>query len=121
MGFQTATYCKGTKKGRVDLKRNLDRILSALREENPDVPVLLLGLYDPYPGPAGLDEYVKEWNKTSREVIRRHPGVTFIPTNELFRDKQKEVYFSDSLHPNHRGYALIVQQILKEYDFGEDE
>ena len=102
--------------GKKDYTNNLEDILSIIREENADVPVLFLGLFNPYPDSDEMEEVVTNWNKNTQDVIGEDERTKFISTNDLFKEKSTE-YFSDELHPNEHGYDLITQKILSEYDF----
>ncbi|WP_082235234.1 GDSL-type esterase/lipase family protein [Halobacillus massiliensis] len=109
-------YKERIQKGKEDYVNNLTEIFEIIREENPDAPILFLGLYNPYPDSAEIEEVVTEWNDTSQEIVGDYEKIKFISTNDLFQEKSTE-YFSDELHPNKKGYDLITQKILEEYDF----
>ncbi|TDL34833.1 hypothetical protein E2R51_03680 [Jeotgalibacillus sp. S-D1] len=102
--------------GKEDYTRNLKDILAIIRKENDDAPVLLLGLFNPYPSSEEIEEVVNDWNSTSKEIVSHDKRVKYIPTNGLFKEKSK-TYFSDALHPNSEGYELITKKIIEEYDF----
>lgn len=102
--------------GKEDYSKNLEEILSIIREENADVPVLFLGLFNPYPDNEEIEQVVINWNETSQNIIGDDDRIKFISTNDLFKEKSTK-YFSDALHPNKHGYDLITKKIIKEYDF----
>jgi lysophospholipase L1-like esterase len=103
-------------KGKADYERNLREILDIIREENKDVPILFLGLYNPYPDSQIIEAEIVEWNEKSQAIVDDYEKIKFISTNDLFHEKSTD-YFSDSLHPNKKGYDLITKKILEEYDF----
>ncbi|MGP4079416.1 DUF459 domain-containing protein [Pseudalkalibacillus sp. R45] len=109
-------YEKRLKAGKADYEKNVIDIMTIIRDENPDAPILFLGLYNPYPSSAKIEQVIEEWNVTSQKIVNNYPRVKFISTNELFQEKSTE-YFSDSLHPNKKGYKLITKKIVEEYDF----
>lgn len=102
--------------GLADYERNLKKILRIIREENKDVPILFLGLYNPYPESQEIEDEIVEWNEKSQAIVDDYENIKFISTNELFQKKSTD-YFSDALHPNEKGYNLITKKILDEYDF----
>lgn len=102
--------------GEADYRNNLHRILSIIQKENPDAPVLFLGLYNPYPDSKEIEAVITDWNKLSQDVVSQYPNVKFIATDGLLKEKSKD-YFSDELHPNRKGYELITKKIIEEYDF----
>ncbi|WP_060666402.1 DUF459 domain-containing protein [Bacillus sp. CHD6a] len=107
---------KKIKKGAVEYEKNVQEILKTIRQENKDVPILFLGLYNSYPDSAAHENIIVEWNDNSQKMIDDYKQIKFISTNDLFKEKSKE-YFSDSLHPNEKGYDLITNKIIDEYDF----
>ena len=104
-------------KGKQIYMQNLNAIINILKENNEDAPILLLGLYNPYPESQQIETVVDDWNKDIRDVIQKEERIKYIPTNDLFKDKDKKDYFSDSLHLNDKGYKLIADRILEKYDF----
>ena len=92
---------------------NIDQILSIIRHIDKDVPLLVVGLYNPYPDDKRLDSIIDKWNRDLKKAISSYSSVTYLPTNDLFKEKSKEKYFSDNLHLNSKGYQLIANRISK--------
>ncbi len=102
--------------GQESYSENLEEILEKLRDANSEAPILLLGLYNPYPDSEKIDEIMEDWNAESKKIVDDYGRTKFIATNDIFKEKSTE-YFSDALHPNKKGYQLIARKIVKEYDF----
>lgn len=102
--------------GQESYSENLEAILEKLRNANSEAPILLLGLYNPYPDSKKIDEIMEDWNAESKKIVDDYERTKFIATNDIFKEKSTE-YFSDALHPNKKGYQLIARKIVKEYDF----
>ncbi|ALC90820.1 hypothetical protein AM500_14245 [Bacillus sp. FJAT-18017] len=98
--------------------RNLEMIIDILKKANKDAPMLVLGLYNPYPeGGDQIEQIIDEWNKATIKLVNTKDEVAYVPTNDLFKGQEKEAYFSDELHLNEKGYKLLEQRILEEYQF----
>jgi lysophospholipase L1-like esterase len=104
-------------KGQADYVRNLRAILNILSDKNEKAPILLLGLYNPYPDSAAIEALIDDWNEKIKKIAKNEKRVVYIPTNDLFKGKDKQQYFSDSLHLNDKGYKLITDRILDKYRF----
>ncbi|MFT9600737.1 GDSL-type esterase/lipase family protein [Mesobacillus sp.] len=104
-------------KGQAEYLQNLDAILNILSDKNEKAPILLLGLYNPYPDSAAIEAVINDWNKEIIKAAKNRRQVIYIPTNDLFKGKDKQQYFSDSLHLNDKGYKLIADRILEKYRF----
>ncbi|MFB1082704.1 GDSL-type esterase/lipase family protein [Jeotgalibacillus sp. JSM ZJ347] len=102
--------------GKEDYEKNLEDILSIIREENPEAPILFLGLFNPYPENEEIQQVIDNWNKLSKGMVEEYPSVKFIATDGILKEKSAE-YFSDALHPNEKGYELITKRMIEEYDF----
>ncbi|WP_059170328.1 GDSL-type esterase/lipase family protein [Bacillus sp. FJAT-27445] len=99
-----------------DYLQNLEKILAILRETNKDAPILVLGLYNPYPeGGQRIEPLFDEWNASTIRLVKQVRGVKYVPTNDLFKGKDKQQYFSDSIHLNKKGYTHLEKRILEEY------
>ena len=91
--------------------RNMEKILPVIREFNPSAPILVVGLYNPFQQSNQLNDIVSDWDESIQLITKHHENTHFIPTNDLLKDKNKEDYFSDALHLNHKGYDLIADRI----------
>jgi lysophospholipase L1-like esterase len=95
---------------------NLRGILRALREANPSAPILVVGLYDPFSGEAGPgrlgSSVILQWNTLAAETALAFPGVTVIPTFDIFQGRPDRLA-PDKYHPNREGYRLIAERMLQ--------
>ncbi|MBT2678293.1 hypothetical protein J7E38_04730 [Bacillus sp. ISL-35] len=104
-------------KGQEDYLKNLKSIINILSEQNEQAPILLLGLYNPYPDSKAIETVIDDWNNEISKMIKDEKQIVYIPTNDLFKGKNKKQYFSDSLHLNDKGYKLVSERILEKYQF----
>ncbi|RFU60065.1 hypothetical protein D0463_18810 [Bacillus sp. V59.32b] len=116
-GNLTQVNDKKIKEAKTEYKKHLEEILDILEKKNKDAPILVLGLYNPYQNREQIEKHIDEWDQLIIDTVKSDEQVTFIPTNDLFKDKEKKAYFSDQLHPNERGYKLITERILDRYQF----
>jgi lysophospholipase L1-like esterase len=95
---------------------NLRAILRALREANPTAPILVVGLYDPFSGEAGPgrlgSSVILQWNNLAAETALGFPGVTVIPTFDIFQGRSDRLA-ADKYHPNREGYRMIAERMLQ--------
>lgn len=110
--------------GKVTFTANLNKILENIRKDNSTAPIFVLGLYQPYVEYSNRKEIlssIKDWNDEIVKVIDSFDRIEYVATLDLFQDKPKSTYFSDSLHPNPAGYKLIAnrlsEKVLKEIGF----
>jgi lysophospholipase L1-like esterase len=101
--------------GRLTFTNNLYKIIKIMKRENSSAPIFVLGLYHPYVEYQNKQEILHEinrWNSAMINVFKDFDQVFFVPTLDLFNDKLKMLYFSDSLHPNPAGYQLIADRLF---------
>lgn len=103
--------------GQKMLYSNLEKITSSLRQQNKRAHIYIIGLYNPYTENF-YDEVsarvIQRWNTSIQQVSAETPNSTYISTYELFVGIPKREYFSDSIHPNPKGYYRIAQRVLGE-------
>ncbi len=105
---------KKVNEGKAAFTTNLNNILENIRKNNPKAPIFVLGLYQPYVEYSNRNEIlntIKDWNHGIVQVAGKYDQTFFVATLDLFQDKPKSTYFSDSLHPNPAGYTLIANRL----------
>ncbi|MFJ7747354.1 GDSL-type esterase/lipase family protein [Peribacillus sp. NPDC097295] len=103
--------------GKKEYVEHIDTILSLLLEKNTKADILVIGLYNPNKEDMKLENHINNYNSALQERVDKDNRLKYIPTNDLFQNKDKEEYFSDEIHPNEKGYQLITNRILDKYNF----
>lgn len=95
---------------------NLREILETLRAANPDAPIRVLGLYDPFEGAAAPARVgasvILQWNAVAEETALAYPGVAVVPTFDLFQGRPDRLAI-DRFHPSRAGYVAIATRVLQ--------
>ena len=116
-------------------EKNLKQIIELARKDNPDLPVYVVGIYNPlylnFPDLTELQTLVDQWNQRTEETLSAYQGVYFVPINDLFykgidgksgvteSELGKEtvtndaLYDEDSFHPNNTGYEIMKEAVLE--------
>lgn len=87
---------------------NLKLILEAVRNNNPDTPVVLCNVFPSSDSQRRPAAKIRKVNELYRDVAQNFPQVTILDTYALFADVHgdaKADLFPDLLHPNVRGYG----------------
>ena len=87
---------------------NLRLLLAALKQHNPQMPVILCQVFPSSETKKRSAEQIKRINRLYFEAVRNEPQVTLLDTWTLFADDRGDAKleeFPDLLHPNGRGYA----------------
>ena len=116
-------------------EKNLKQIIELARKDNPDLPVYVVGIYNPlylnFPDLTELQTLVDQWNQRTEETLSAYQGVYFVPINDLLykgidgksgvteSELGKEtvtndaLYDEDSFHPNNTGYEIMKEAVLE--------
>ncbi|MBX0358022.1 SGNH/GDSL hydrolase family protein [Halobacillus sp. Nhm2S1] len=102
----------------VGYEDRMREIFSRVQELNPDAPVYLLGLYNPFnqyfTNIPELGQIMGDWNDISRQVTNDYEQATFIPIRDLFEGNEEELLWEEDLfHPNERGYKKMAERVLQ--------
>lgn len=116
-------------------EKNLKQIIELARKDNPDLPIYVVGIYNPlylnFPDLTELQTLVDQWNQRTEETLSVYQGVYFVPINDLLykgidgksgvteSELGKEtvtndaLYDEDSFHPNNTGYEIMKEAVLE--------
>ena len=116
-------------------EKNLKQIIEFARKDNPDLPVYVVGIYNPlylnFPDLTELQTLVDQWNQRTEETLSAYQGVYFVPINDLLykgidgksgvteSELGKETVTNDALydedifHPNNTGYEIMKEAVLE--------
>ncbi|MFD1392063.1 SGNH/GDSL hydrolase family protein [Lacticaseibacillus jixianensis] len=121
-------------------RRHLTSLLTALRKLNPEAPIYVFGIYNPFyvyfPKLTAMTTSVKTWNETTKATLSQFNRVSFVDIDSVLTkgtgvqgttsaDKAKLkdamadssknplIFETDHFHPNNAGYALMTSQLWK--------
>ncbi len=123
------------KKPSVAYSKRLVEIIELARKDNPDLPIYVLGIYNPFylnfPEMTDMQTIVDNWNQTTQDTIAKFDKVYFVPINDLLYqgidgqegivqtsgDEKKIIndalYQEDNFHPNNTGYEIMKRAVLE--------
>ena len=129
--FNISTF----KKPSVAYSKRLVEIIELARKDNPDLPIYVLGIYNPFylnfPEMTDMQTIVDNWNQTTQDTIAKFDKVYFVPINDLLYqgidgqegivqtsgDEKKIIndalYQEDNFHPNNTGYEIMKRAVLE--------
>jgi lysophospholipase L1-like esterase len=98
-------------------RERLKQILATIREYNDTAAIILVGIYNPFikwfSDIHEMDLIVSNWNKASAETAAEFDGIVFVPVDDIFKNKEESLLYTDYFHPNSRGYELIAKRIFE--------
>ncbi|KEO83870.1 SGNH/GDSL hydrolase family protein [Tumebacillus flagellatus] len=97
--------------------KNLDGILTSVRKANPDAPILVVGLYNPFEGvvedPARMNQLLDGWNENELAIVQKYPNAKVVPTFDIFEWNTDRLLSGDHFHPNELGYDQMAERMLQ--------
>ena len=113
--------------------KQVQDILSEMRELNSKAPIYIVGIYNPYylnfPDIKAMQTVVDNWNDETKGLAKETKNCFFVPVNDLLykgiatKDSQKTgesssaevknnaLYDEDNFHTNNLGYQLMATAI----------
>jgi lysophospholipase L1-like esterase len=103
-------------------RENLKALVARLRQINPDAPIRLVGIYNPFEveaadAPAARAQLLS-WNDLIEEAAASARGVLAIPVADLFVGRPDRLA-GDHYHPGARGHELIAERVLQTLPEGD--
>lgn len=96
------------------VQENVHRILSLIRDKNPNLTVYLLGFYIPRPAyEFGIEQakvLVQSLNRVYTRLCRGF-GINLVNPYDCFLNRTE--YFCDEIHPNQLGYDQLAQLFIQ--------
>ncbi|MGT2755982.1 SGNH/GDSL hydrolase family protein [Streptococcus ovuberis] len=118
-----------------EYSERLRKIIDLARQENPDLPIYVLGIYNPFylnfPELTEMQTVVDNWNQTTEETVMHYKQVYFVPINDKlykgingeqaltenvtgqFRVVNDALFEEDHFHPNNNGYQIMKAAIME--------
>lgn len=87
--------------------RNFEKIVAALKDHNPDMPIILCRMFPSSEEKDRPRETIKEVNALFESAVKGDPQITVLDTWTLFADENGDAnpaFFPDLLHLNKEGY-----------------
>jgi lysophospholipase L1-like esterase len=134
--FQKNLTAKNAKQFDRPIKKygeHVQNILEEMRELNPNAPIYIIGIYNPYflnfPDIKAMQTVVDNWNDETQSLTKETKNCFFVPVNDLLykgiatKDsgqtnessnsevKNNALYDEDNFHPNNLGYQLMATAI----------
>ena len=124
-------------------QKRLRQIIELARAENEDLPIYVLGIYNPFylnfPDMTEMQEIVDNWNDATESVTEEYDNVYFVPINdELYKGINGEegivstsgdqttvindaLFSGDHFHPNNIGYQIMSDVTMEKISETKEE
>lgn len=100
----------------IKFRERYDQIMEEIRLRNPDVPIIVIGLYNPFSmitdEITDLESIITEWNQTIEDISNQYENACFVDVEDLFDSNANLVYHTDFFHPNGYGYTIMTERIV---------
>ncbi|WP_042475507.1 GDSL-type esterase/lipase family protein [Bacillus ndiopicus] len=101
---------------RENFKNNYEQIIEKIRAQNAEVPLILIGFYNPFSivvdETTPFEKIIEEWNNEILQLAVQDGNACFIPVDDLFHTNEDLVYHTDFFHPNAKGYERMTDRIV---------
>lgn len=98
-------------------KERYSKIIDNIRAQNPTVPLLLIGFYNPFSivtrEANEFDTIITEWNRIIEDIASKDSNACYVSVEDLFDSNEELVYHTDFFHPNAKGYEKMTERIVE--------
>jgi lysophospholipase L1-like esterase len=98
-------------------EENLAQIVRSIRKLQPNVSIVLIGLYNPFitwfADVKEMDEILTEWNIIGQNVVSSYDNSYFVRIDEIFKNTTDNLLSEDYFHPNDLGYSYIADRLYE--------
>ncbi|MBE6163368.1 MAG: GDSL family lipase [Streptococcus equinus] len=131
------------KKPATAYQKRLRQIIELARSENEDLPIYVLGIYNPFylnfPEMTEMQEIIDNWNESTESVTGEYDNVYFVPINDqLYKGIDGEegivstsgdqttvindaLFSGDHFHPNNIGYQIMSDVTMEKINETKQE
>ena len=131
------------KKPATAYQKRLRQIIELARSENADLPIYVLGIYNPFylnfPEMTEMQEIIDNWNESTESVTDEYDNVYFVPINDqLYKGIDGEegivstsgdqttvindaLFSGDHFHPNNIGYQIMSDVTMEKINETKQE
>ena len=124
-------------------QKRLRQIIELARADNEDLPIYILGIYNPFylnfPDMTEMQEIVDNWNDATESVTEEYDNVYFVPINDaLYKGIDGEegivstsgdqttvindaLFSGDHFHPNNIGYQIMSDVTMEKISETKEE
>ncbi|HWL11780.1 MAG TPA: GDSL-type esterase/lipase family protein [Ureibacillus sp.] len=99
-----------------NFQERYEQILKEIREINPDVPIMVIGLYNPFSVITDeiteFESIITDWNDSIEAISTQYENACFVDIQDLFDENANLVYHTDFFHPNGYGYTIMTERII---------
>ncbi|WP_158582948.1 GDSL-type esterase/lipase family protein [Lysinibacillus yapensis] len=99
-----------------EFQQRYNLILQEIRLRNPEAPIILIGLYNPFSIITNeipeFESIITEWNQTIEATAAKYNNACFVDIQDLFDENANKVYHTDFFHPNGYGYTIMTERII---------
>lgn len=104
-------------KERVRFLQRYQQLLAEVRLYNAEVPIVMVGLYNPSTivsdEAIAVQKIIDEWNEGIEQLAYVDRFACFVSVNDLFHTNDHMVYHTDFFHPNANGYEAMTDRIVE--------
>ena len=108
-------------KGIQEVSANYEKIFAEIKKINPDVDVVVMGLYNPFPYledeavQVQLNTVVKTMNSTIKEVVEKNGGIFSDVADIVASDYVTFLPNPANIHLGEAGYEVVADKMMLDY------